>query len=238
MKINRIVLVSTLKLASAALASEKNAVIELFHFWFDGKYVSAFNDILGMRFSLETDFTGGVSGDKLLGILENSRAKEVSLEKDKDNNLKLKAGSALITFALRPIEDWFWNPEVPKEDGYKITPAFINAIELTLLSVGNGKILPTEQKGITVIPLDGFNAELYSTDAITASRSCIETDRLISPNRIIIPTPFCEQIKKFVAINSRLLFDDNAIYCVGEVFIESIKSEFLLFSRLIEDDNP
>src|SRR6266446_7416930 len=151
MKINRQIFLGALKLASVALSNNKNQVEELNHFWFDGNHLSAFDDVLGVRVSFETEFKGGVKGDVLLGILENSRAKDVTIEQDDDKNLlikvnnhkskdeSIKVGAARVKLALRPIEDWFWKPGLPVDIGYNITDEFLKGVDLTLLSVGTGK---------------------------------------------------------------------------------------------------
>ncbi len=236
MKINRQIFLGVLKHASAALSSNKNQVEELSHFWFDGKYLSAFDDILGIRIAFETEFKGGVKGDKLLGILDNSRAKDVTITQDDDKNLLMKIGAARVKLAFRPIEDWFWKPDLPEDEGVLITDEFLKGIELTLLSVGTSKVMNAEQRGITIIK-NGGGSDLYSTDAVTISWIRLQS-KYNFPARVILSTPFCEQIKKFVKVGSKLCFDENAVYCSGDIFIESLKSDFLLFSRLVEDENP
>src|SRR5579863_1775696 len=129
MKISRTNLLATLKLASPALASNKNQVLELSHFWLDGEFLSAYDDVIGIRVGCKSDVEGGVPGDKVVGVLENSRARDVTLEVAKGGNMLLKAGSAHITLAMRPIKDWFWHPEVPDRDGFVITEEFQRAID-------------------------------------------------------------------------------------------------------------
>lgn len=236
MKISRTALLALLKSLEPAIASESNELESLSCIWFDGRYVSAYDDILGIRASLETDFSGGVNGKKLLGILDKSRAKEVTLEKDENDNLLLKAGSARIKFALKPIEEWFWKPKIPELKAYEVEGEFLQAVESVLFSVGTGKIQTPEQKGVTIIQ-NGSSADLFTTDAV--SLSWVNLQGSISEiERVILPTPFCLQLKKIAGPGFGLWIDQNSVYCVGTTFVEGFKTEFLLFSRLVEDESP
>ena len=55
MKINRIELLSILKTAAPALSSNKNLVEVMAYFWFDGKTVSAYDDMIGIQVNFEQD---------------------------------------------------------------------------------------------------------------------------------------------------------------------------------------
>ncbi len=239
MKIPRKDLLAVLKIVEPAISSNKNAVEELSHIWFSGKYVSAFNDLLGLQVSFKTEFSGGVRGDKILGILENSLARDITIEEADGGNLFMKAGSAHVTFALRPFEDWFWHPTVPDAKPFQVSKEFIDAIDLTLLSVGSGKVLNPEQRGITIIQ-NGGDADLYSTDSVSISwmktKSTILTGK--EQTRAILPTPFCEQFVKMATESSKLTIDENAVYYTGEFKSGDWIGDVLLFSKLVEDDNP
>lgn len=245
MKINRAALLSALKFASPALAGDKNAVEELSHFWFDGKYLSAYDDLIGVRLEFPTEFTGGVRGDKLVGVLENSRALTVTLEPEDDGNLVLKAGSAIITLALRPIEDWFWTPQLPDEDGYRVDKDFLSAISLALMSVGSTKIMNPEQRGVTVIEQDG-DVDFYSTDSLAISWMRVPSNngRVLGQgmSRCILPTQFCELFTKTMKAGAQVIFDESAVYAFDTVKLGTEKNEqeaqMMLFSKLVDDENP
>lgn len=241
MKINRQELVGLLKTLTPAVGDAKNAVQELSHVWFDGKYVSAFNDVLGIRIEFPTDFTGGMIGDKLIGVLDRSQAKDVDVGIDGDDVL-LQIGRARIKLTRRPIEDWFWTPEIPETDGYAVTSEFREAIDLALMSVGAAKVLNPEQRGITIVQ-NGEAADLYSTDAVSLSWVKVKTGNkpiTTSGDRLILPTLFCEQVSAAKG-RSELRFDDNAVYCLtrlGESKESDKHREMVVFSRLVEEDEP
>jgi hypothetical protein len=246
-KVNRVELLGLLKILAPALASPRNSVAELSHLWFDGESVSAFNDVLGIRVAFPTEFTGGFLGEKLIGVLERSRRAEVSVDVEGEN-ATLKIGPARITLTCRPIEDWsgIWEPQVPKEVGYEITDQFREAVDLALVSVGSANVLNPEQRGVTVVQ-NGKAADLYSTDAVSLSWARIDTgNRPVAPagSRLILPTPFCEQVTALKG-PAELKFDENAAYCLADVVTTGKKAgedtkayEMLIFSRLVEDENP
>lgn len=247
MIVNRNELLAALKIAAPALAGAKNQVLELSHFWFDGTHLSAYDDLIGVKLDFPTEFKGGVLGDKLIGVLECCSDKEVEMTREDDGNLMLTAGGAMITFALRPIEDWFWHPEPPeKAESYRLTKEFIQAVELTLLSVGSAKILNPEQRGITIIQNGDVSADLYSTDATAISWMQVplaKGERVLSPemDRCIVPTQFCEILTKNAKPNSEILFDENSVYLYEVIKLgegEDRDAQVLFFSKLVEDETP
>ena len=241
MKINRIELLSILKTAAPALSSNKNLVEVMAYFWFDGKTVSAYDDMIGIQVDFEQgEFTGGLQGDKLLGLLENSLAVNVIITVEDKNILRVKAAKTVVDFPLKPIEDWIWNPELPDTKPYKVTEEFLNMISLLLLSVGNGKVMNPEQRGITVVPGKG-HSDFYSTDALTLS--WMRLKGTVVSDRVVLATPFCEQIKSSVSVGSKLYVDSTdeggGVYCECSVEIaKDVTVSVLLFGRLILDENP
>jgi hypothetical protein len=236
-KIDRTLLLGLLKAVSPALAGSKNQVQELSNVWFSGDSVSAFNDLLGIRISLRTEFSGGIMGSKIIGVLDNSRARQVDITGTGEEAL-LKIGAARIKLTRRPIEDWFWEPEVPEAQGYRVGREFREVISLLLMSVGSANVVNPEQRGITVIQ-NGLAADLYSTDAVTMSWVKFATEQKIvdTADRIILPTPFCECL---VALkhDAELRFDENAVYCLTKLVIGEEQFDMMIFSKLVDDENP
>lgn len=243
MKMSREYLLAVLKAASPALANAKNPVQELSCLWFSGTTVAAYDDVIGIQVAFEAEFTGGVSGEKLLGLLENSAAREVTLEDTGDGNLAMKLGGAKVKLALRPFEDWFWHPELPRDaTSWPITDEFLDGVRLALISVGASKVLDPGQRGVTVIQ-DGDRADLYTTDATCMSWASVHTGDspvVASGGRFIMPTPFCEQLGDVAAVGQVLTVDEDAAYLTGLAKIGKAEggTSFLLFCRLVDDDNP
>ena len=246
MKINRAELLALLKLAEPALAGSKNPVQEMCCLWFSGSHLSAYNDLLGVEVVLKTEFTGGINGEKLIALLDRSHVKEVDIETDGEEVL-LKIGRARIKLARRPIEDWFWHPEVPVEPGFLITKGFHEGVELALMSVGAPTVENAEQRGVTAVQ-NGEAVDLYSTDGVSLSWAhVVALDTAIGPagSRVILPTPFCERLAALKS-DAELRFDENAVYCLTSIDLTNRKQkdevrkayEMLVFSRLVDDDDP
>src|SRR5260370_30144683 len=87
-------LVETLELLKPALAD--TPLVRVFEcYQFDGKRISAYNDELAIVAPLETDHAFAVNGRILLGLLNNCRSEEVSLDPTIVNDeqvLHVKAG--------------------------------------------------------------------------------------------------------------------------------------------------
>lgn len=247
MKINRTEFLALLKALSPALVSGKNSIPELSHVWFSGTHASAFNDILGIKIEFPTEFIGGLLGDKLIGVLEHSTVDDIDIEVEGENAL-FEIGSASIVLACRPIEDWFWEPEVPEGTGDIITKEFIDSLPLLLMSVGSTTVLNPEQRGITIIQTDEA-VDLYSTDAVSMGWIRLQTEdvSIYSGARVILPTDFCKQLK---ALENpvELRFDENAVYCLTDIVLgdkkvadkdnNPVRHPMLMFSKLVADDDP
>ena len=242
MRIGRLPLLALLKVLSPAIAGSKNQVPELCCVWFDGEYASAFNDVVGVRIKFPTEFTGGLLGEKLIGVLDRSQSKEIDLEIDGED-ARLSIGAARIKLTHRPIEDWFWKPEIPDGDAFDAPAEFRDVVGRLLMSVGAASVLNPEQRGVTVVQ-NGKAADLYSTDAVTLSHAKIDTGKgglVESGARVILPTPFCELLRA-VKSKAEIVLDDNAVYCLTTVDLgadgeeSTAKNEMLIFAKLVESD--
>jgi hypothetical protein len=236
-EVNRSEFLSLLKTVAPALASGRTQLPELSCIWFDGRFVSAFNDVIGVRVRFKTDFTGGFIGSKFIGVLDASTDEMVQLSLD-DDDLLIELGNARVKLVRRPIEDWFWSPEVPQEPGFKADKTFMEYISLLLISVGAPNVVSAEQRGITIIQKrDVF--DLYSTDALTMSWIQVEGGEplLNTADRTIIPTLFCECLVS-TQHECELKFDQNAVYCVTQTDVGENQIDMLLFSKLVDDDSP
>jgi hypothetical protein len=207
-KFNRLELLRILRALSPALGNSRDPILS--RVWFDGEHVSAFNDMLGIKIVFPTEFTGGVLGEKLIGVLQRSRARTVYIRGDGDDAL-IKIGNARITLSRQPIDDWLWKPEVPKRPRFPVTIALRDAIAATLLTVGSANVLNPEQRGITIIQ-NGKAADLYSTDAVSMSWVRIDSKVCESGTRLILPTPFCERLTSLKS-DAELRFNSHEERC-------------------------
>src|SRR5258708_37719206 len=97
-----------LNIARPALAS-KDLVEELVCFWFVNDKVYAYNDVIGIQLPLKTDFTGGIRGSLILGLLDKSRAKDIFIEPINDGEMLLRAANTRLTMPLFEDKRSLWD---------------------------------------------------------------------------------------------------------------------------------
>lgn len=167
-------LLDAVSLARPALAARELVPI-LGCLCFDGKSVHAWDDIIGVRVGLETDFVGGVRGEQLLGFLSASKAAEVSVESE-DGDLVMKAGRSRARMPVRPVDDFLF--ELPEGDAIELplSGAVIDGLKAVSSTMSNdtagGWVF-----GVTC-KIDPATSELtmYSTDKVMGSRVAVSVE--------------------------------------------------------------
>lgn len=232
MKMERKVLFDALSLVKPALAT-KDLIEELTHVWFDGDYAMAYNDAdLGIQVPLEVSFTGGVRGTLLLGLLQNSRARDVTIEPGEEGHLMLKASSTKAKLAVLDPERAVWQfPKPNKKKALTLSEELVDALRAVLVSVGNDTSTP-EKLGVTIEFSKG-GVDMYTTDSKTITHCHVDLDveKELRGKRVIVPTAFCEQLLRL---------------CVGGGFMEvrddctiaGNENGVLLYTRLLEATKP
>ena len=229
MKLERKVLLDALELAKPAL-STKNVLPELTNFWFDGDTVTAFNDIsLGIQVPFKSELRGGIVGSLLLGILSNSRAKEVELLIEGED-AELRAGKTRLKLALLPPSRALWHfPEHGKGKGALLSRGLLEALKASILSAGSGTTEP-EQLGVTIYG-DGKQVHLFTTDVRSVTwKSAVDSHDEWKDKRLIMPIEFVEQILKQANDKTRLF--------IGKDGLIAIRDGLKIFARSIESKNP
>lgn len=234
-------LVEKLDIAKAAL-SKSDQIEDFVYFWFDGDFVYAFDNVLGIRIPMKLGIRGGIRGSLLLGILSKLTAEEVQFQLE-DENIAFypEKENSKFSFPVKPFEDFedLWMIDEPKWDSaFKITKDVYEAITSILFSVGDAKIMHPEQKGVTLLQESSDEVEFYSTDEKTISRVIINIDGAMFSSlefdQCIFPTPFCEQLKKLgdpESMDGLLSVDDSCVYFLRD-------DGLFIFSRLVENEDP
>src|SRR5687767_12853360 len=114
MKFDREELLSSLADASPALA-KTDTIPGLDHFWFDGKYVYAYDGGLGVRVPLKLDLECGLPGKTLLELLKTSALKEVEIEAPK-RDATIKMGKSSVTMVTMDLDKMGWPEDWNKLD--------------------------------------------------------------------------------------------------------------------------
>lgn len=242
--INRQDLLEVLQLVKPALAA-KDIIIEFTHVWFDGHTLTASNDSgLGIRVPWSSDIRGGLPGTMLIGLLSNSKAKEVEfIPDDKDDDrVILKMGGARAKLTLLPLETitdiykkqdrgWLADPDELKGKKFQLSQEFVGAIAQVMVSAEASKSKIAELTGITIIKTDELH--VFATDDDTIAWGKVKDYGLpIKDNkRITIPIPFIEQLLKIATgdpVDIRL--DKGFIYAKG--------GRLEIFSNLVTVEDP
>lgn len=233
MKIPRLVLLKALDTLKPALAT-KDLVFELTHYFFTGKNILAYNDLIGLEIPFQTDFAGGLPGKLLLGVLEKSLAKDVELlEGDKDSEMLLKAGNARVHLSLLPVDRVVWQfPEFNEQDSFKVDKALAEIIGEMLISIGQNTSMP-DQLGITfqLWESDERWLDLYSTDGNTLSWARIDQPENYRASRCTVSEEFCKQFHVLCTGSAQLIIEED---CALAKFENGIK----LYGRLVDVPNP
>lgn len=232
MKLEREPLLKALETAKPALAT-KELIEELLCFWMDGKTLTAYNDAsLGIQVPFVSELKGGLRGSILLGMLSHSRAKDVEIELPTEGEALIKAGRTKLKLSLLDAEKAIWEmPKLGKAKGYKLSKAFLEAMKLVLLSIGNNSAKP-DTMGVTVILQGGL--QFYSTDDKTISWATIkDVDGWpLKPGvRTTIPTEFITQLLRIADDKTELFLTENDVLAKT---VDGVR----LFARLIDVPSP
>src|SRR5258708_29049670 len=135
-----------LKILRPALA-DKSPLVALKHLWFDGAAARAFNDVIGVVMPWESDFTGGVMGTTVVGLRENSLAKEAVVESGDTGELSLRVGNAKARLPLLPVDGMVWGFPDDAIEGIPIDEPMFAALKHVMVSVPSG----ADSSGVTVV---------------------------------------------------------------------------------------
>lgn len=208
------------------------------HFCFDGKWVSAYNDSVGIACTVDIGITGALPGDLTLRLLNSMAADGLSITMSDAGTAVVKCGRSNVKLPTMPPDAFVFKPAQFKRPQveFKITENALIGIEMCLIAVG---VDPTHaaQMGVTVDPA---SACLYSTDNVTMSRYRFKKgdpiiDAAQDGQAFILPTAFCQQL---VSMAKRA----GDVEIVGEVHESGIVVRFgedvLLFGKVRSDTTP
>lgn len=225
----RLDFLEALKRAEPALGAA-TAVPQFARFWFDGNYVTAFNDDLGVRVDLKTGFKGGVNGDTLIELLKASKAPQVDITKE-GNKLHLNMGRARPSLAANDLDEAVWSMPEPSGETLPVdSDKLIEGVRHCMRSIGSIPSIP-ESMGVT------FTAEkkelvLYSTKNTAMSKAVIPLTKNPAFSRCTVHKKFCHVMLKLAErkIKFRLeLTDEHALL---------VSDGLLVYGRLMHTSKP
>ncbi len=218
-------------------------------FCFTGETVYAYNDVLGIIAPCEVDLKIGIPGDTLLGLLSNSRGKNITFEIDeKKNETIVKTGGSKIKLPyFEETEFLFEEPEDDWETVLDLDDEVLDAFSCCLITVSEDT---TQQAfmGVTIFN-DSKNHEFcfYSCDGdcltryivLTADKATIDKDK--GGRTYIVPTEFCQAVLRLITM---LGLETEEGEPLGTLSINDdwacadFETGHKIYGRIIEKDKP
>lgn len=215
MKLDRGELLAKLDNLKAAL-KVGGTVPALGHFWFDGKYVYAYDGGLGMRSALSTEFSLGVPSTQLLGLLKSSTVKEVEIA-ESEGAVTLKLGKARMRVVALDLEKRIWDfPDKLPKEAYQVelTEEFLEGLRKVAV-VKPSHPQRVEHHGVVVVPSDkGKGYDFYTTDSKTMARCSVKAKEPYDEN-LILPRPFVDQILRQCEAGGKLYILEDCLIADG-----------------------
>jgi DNA polymerase III sliding clamp (beta) subunit (PCNA family) len=231
-QMNRKDLVQKLELVGSALAN--NDLVPIFQcFCFSGNEVCCYNDALGIVTPCETPTYFAVNGPVLLGLLTNSLAEDVEFSSD-EGSIVIKAGRSTFKLPYHPKTDFLFEaPELGKEAVLlPIDEDLISGLNACLLTSSTDNAQPAFM-GVCLANGKKYKT-LYSTDGDAISRYTLKSPATKAPNRVL-PNSFCQALIK---IMTETKATKGSILINEEWAVASLETEFTIYGRLLQVDNP
>lgn len=185
-------LLAALHRAAPAL-SNKEMVPAFGNFFFDGKTVQAYDDILAIQTPLESDLEGGLPGRLLMEFLGASRVAEVEFEiKGQDCTVKsAKGGRSRLRLSMMALDDFAFLDQWPKaKPNLEGSEALLTALRQCSVSMGLDPADPS-RLGVT-LAAGASDVRLYSCNNVVVTCSVAKMKPPKDLEAAILPVRFCE----------------------------------------------
>ena len=236
-------LLRTLKIASCGLAVKKSVVPVFDMFCIQDDYVIAYNDVIGVRASLEdsSGLKALLPGDVLMRLLSGYSASVVKMRVEEEA-VKIRCGRSSATLNGMSMAAWPWYG--PPKDGKEqvtipLSEGFLSGLNAAMISMTYSDSVPS-YTGVT-LEQTGSSVCLYTTNrkAITRFDCSSYAQGVTMAAPITLPPMFCEHL---VGIWNQV--KDEADDCVIRIYSDHVVAEFggaediTLFSKLLYVEKP
>lgn len=207
----------------------------LTHFCFDTKSIIAYNDVAGIKLSMESELDCAIPGSLLLKMLGTMTSETIKIEMPSKHQLQLLSGQTKIKLPILLHDEFVFDiPNLESTTSFDIPVSFLKGIEKCLISVSKDQSHP-ETTGITWI-IDTSGIRLYSTDNKTMSKYSLVSDEPYYSDEyvFIVPAFFCEQLLDLA--DAYLNPEDSFKLHVSDKFVVAELGEnglCYIFTRLI-----
>lgn len=183
---DRLKLLAILKKVAPALGAEKSLLPILSHFAFDGKTVTAYNDVVALQTPCDVGFVGCVDGPRLLALLSSSRSKTAEFT-ESGSDVVLKLGRTKATFTRHNLKDFpFSAPRHRRTSDVELGEDFLRLLKTASLSASQD-IATRTRYGITCSFLGEKGYRIYSTDGRTIVAASCSDNLDLSGTVIFVP---------------------------------------------------
>jgi len=231
-------LLGVLSTVDPALAAN-DLIPVLTHYWFTGKAVMAYNDVVAIAAPYKTEFKGAIRGSLLGGVLSKLAGDDVLFTQG-DNSMVIKSGRSRLEVPLLPPDSFLFTfPKVDEDDAMlsldeESKPALIRAFDICLQSLSR-RVSEPQRLGITVVPESKKALTFYSTDSVTLSSAPVAADGHGLEKHVTMSKLFCESALKLM---QRKDVKEVKLYLDDEYALMLFDNGVKLYGRLIDDPNP
>lgn len=221
---NRAELVSTLELVKPALAATNMIpIFQCFNFM-EGS-VSAYNDTIAIVGPSEFEWSCGIHGNTLLGLLSNSKSDDLDISLERDTAI-IKIGKTVSKLPFQSEDSFIFSSPDDKWD-FKIpfTESFANSLSMCLETVSTDETQP-KLHGVTIKKDRMFSC---NGDTITSVKL---KDNI--KTQVLLPTPFCSAVLK---LWNTLSMTKGSIQFSDE-WIFAHLGEWAVYGRVLEITDP
>lgn len=231
-------LLGVLSIVDPALAGN-DLIPVLTHYWFTGKEVMAYNDVVAISAPYKTDFKGAIRGSLLGGILSKFAGGDVSFTLE-DSSVVIKSGRSKMRVPLLPPDSFlFVFPKVDKDDALlsldeETKPSLVRAFDICLQSLSR-RVSEPQRQGITVVPESKKNLTFYATDSVTLSSAPVTSEGHGLEKHVTMSKLFCESALKLM---QRKDIKEVSLHIDDEYAMMLFDDGVKLYGRLVDDPNP
>lgn len=230
-------LLEVLSIVDPAVASN-DLIPVLTHYWFTGKAVMAYNDVVAISVPYKSDFKGAIRGSLLSGVLSKYAGADVTLTPE-EGNVLIKSGRSKMRVPLLPTDAFLFTFPKVDPDGATLSltrkskHALVRALDICLQALSR-RVSEPQRLGVTVIP-SKEKLKFYSTDSVTLSAATLTSKDHKFTGHVTLSKSFCEITLKLLQrtdVESALLWIDK------EYAIMKFDDDVILYGRLVDDPNP
>lgn len=230
-------LLEVLSTVDPAVASN-DLIPVLTHYWFTGKAVMAYNDVVAISVPFKSEFKGAIRASLLSGVLSKYDGEDVSFTSE-EGNVLIKSGRSRMRVPLMPTDSFLFT--FPKVDGDEATlsltrkskHAMVRALDICLQSLSR-RVSEPQRLGVTVIP-SKEKLKFYSTDSVTLSAATVSSKNHKFTDHVTLSKSFCEITLKLL---QRTDVEGATLHIDKEYALMTFSDEVILYGRLVDDPNP